>query len=192
MQVNLNMLQGRFERGYALDKHSHYSLPAGYNAAGHMQWHTRRTEVGEALYQLKYRHQQHYVLPLALAVRSHILPLLPGFGLIVPMASSHVRRVQPVAAIAHALGHLVGKPVFALLSKAKGAALLKNLRTRAEKDAVLTNTLILNRLIPGEGRWDTLLLDDLYDSGASVDAACDALRRYEKIGDIFVATLTWR
>jgi len=110
----------------------------------------------------------------------------------VPMASSHVRRVQPVAAIAHALGRLVGKPVFALLSKAKGAALLKNLRTRAEKDAVLANTLILNRLIPGEGRWDTLLLDDLYDSGASVDAACDALRAYEKIGDIFVATLTWR
>lgn len=144
MQVNLKMLQGRFERGYALDKHSLYSLPTGYNAAGHIQWHTQRTEVGEALYQLKYRQQQRYVLPLA------------------------------------------------LLSKAKGAALLKDLRTRAEKDAVLTDTLILNRLIHGEGRWDTLLLDDLYDSGASVDAACDALRAYEKIGDIFVATLTWR
>lgn len=192
MQVNIKTLHGRFARGYALDKHSLFSIPAGYGANGHMQWHTLRTEVGEALYQLKYRQQRRHVLPLAQALQSHILPLLPGFSLIVPMAPSHPRRQQPVAAIAHALGKLVGKPVFALLNKAAGSPLLKDLGSRREKEAALANTLILNRLIRSEGRWNALLLDDLYDSGASINAACDVLRSYEKIRDIFVATLTWR
>lgn len=39
---------------------------------------------------------------------------------------------------------------------------------------------------------DALVLDDLFDSGASMKAACSVLRTYAKIDKIFVAALTWK
>lgn len=192
MRVNVKALQGRFDRGYALDKHSLLSTPRGHDAFGHLQWNTRRSEVGEALYQLKYRSQHQHVMPLAQAVQSHILPLLPDFRLIVPMPASTLRTRQPVVALAHALATLACKPVCRLLSKSVGKYPLKDLSRRADKDAALAGLLKLHRLVAGPGGWNILLLDDLYDSGASLDAATDVLRTYEKIHEIYVATLTWR
>ena len=55
MEVNVEQLQGNWDLGYSLDKHTISSTPIGYNAYGHMQFDTIRPEVGEALFQLKYR-----------------------------------------------------------------------------------------------------------------------------------------
>lgn len=192
MQVNRKELHGKFSKGFALDKHTRYSNPVGYNEYGHMQFDTKRTEVGEAVYQLKYRQQRKHILPLARAVQVHILPLLPRFSMIIPMAASNARVEQPVTAVANALGALTGTKVFEMLSKAPGGPKLKDLYLRSQKDAALVGAITLNRLISNEGRWNALVLDDLYHSGASLDAACEVLRTYEKIGEIYVATLTWR
>lgn len=51
---------------------------------------------------------------------------------------------------------------------------------------------MLNPQITNEGRWNALLVDDLHDSGATLDEACRVLRTYEKIGSIYVATMTWK
>lgn len=193
MQVNIKQIFGKFDQGYALDKHTLYSTPIGENEQGHMQFDTKRTEAGEAVFQLKYRNDQAHVLALAQAVATSIAPKLPPFGLIVPMPASNQRAVQPVTSVAQALGTLLGKPVFEnMLLKAPGGQSLKNLHTREEKDAALANQITVNRAITNNGKWDMLLIDDLYHSGASIDAACQVLRTYEKIGAIYVATLTWR
>ncbi len=192
MRVNIKKIFGKFDLGFVLDKHSLYSIPTGHDEYGHMLFDTRRSDVGEALYQLKYRQQRQYVLPLARAIQSSILPLLPAFGLIIPMAASAERTVQPVTAVADMLGQITGKPVFELLRKTASGPALKDLRIRSEKEAALAGTLTLNRLITTAGRWNALLLDDLYHTGATLDAASDVLRTYEKIGQIYVAALTWR
>jgi len=193
MNINIKQVFGKFTRGYALDKHSLYSIPIGENEQGRMQFDTKRTEAGEAVFQLKYRNDQDQVLPLAQAVVTNIVPLLPKFSLIVPMPASNPRAVQPVTSVAQALGDLLNKPVFEeMLSKAPRGQSLKDLHTREEKDRALINQITVNDVISGNGKWDMLLVDDLYHSGASIDAACQALRTYEKIGDIYVATLTWR
>lgn len=193
MQVNVKQICGKFDQGYALDKHTLYSNPIGENEQGHMQFDTKRTEAGEAVFQLKYRNDQGQVLALAQAVATNIVPQLPAFGLIVPMPASNPRMVQPVTSVAKALGTLLGKPVFEnMLVKAPGGQSLKNLHTREEKDAALANQITLNDTITNNGKWNMLLVDDLYHSGASIDAACQALRTYAKIANIYVATLTWR
>lgn len=193
MQVNIKQIFGEFDHGYALDTHSLYSTPIGENEHGHMQFDTKRTEAGEAVFQLKYRDDQNAVHPLAKAVADHIVPKIPSFGLIVPMPASNPRPSQPVTSVAKALGTLLHKPVFDnMLVKAPGGTSLKNLETRAEKDAALVNQITLYPAITTMGRWNVLLLDDLYHSGASLDAACRVLRTYAKIADIYVATLTWR
>lgn len=192
MKVNIKQLYGTFNQGYALDKHSLYSTPLGPNEFGHMQWDTKRTEAGEAVYLLKYKQQRKHILPLAQAILSSIVPQLPQFSMIVPMPASNARVEQPVSAVANALGQLTSKPVFELLTKAPGGPKLKDLYLRSEKDAALKDAITLNRLIRNEGCWNALLIDDLHHSGASLDAACSVLRTYEKIGEIYVATLTWR
>ena len=73
-----------------------------------------------------------------------------------------------------------------------GSTPLKNLHTRAEKDAALAGRISVNECIENEGCWNALLLDDLFDTGATMDAVCQALRGYQKINRIYAATITWK
>lgn len=148
---------------------------------------------GEALYQLKYKNDFTQVAPLARAVIEHIVPLLPNFGLVIPMPASRARVRQPVTELAGAIANMLGLPTFEdLLVKKASAPPLKDLHDRDAKVAALVGMISLNPCIKAQGCWNALLVDDLYDSGATVDAACQALRTYEKIGEIYVATITWR
>lgn len=112
------------------------------------------------------------------------------------MPPSRQRQRQPVAEIAQKLGEILDKPVFnGIITKTEapqGAPQLKDLGTREEKVAVLAGRFQLNDAIGNEGRWSALVVDDLYDTGASVEAICATLRSYRKIDKIFVAALTWK
>lgn len=197
MQVDLRQIYGNWDLGFALDKHMKSSVFLGNDASGHPQFDSTRTEAGEATYQLKYNnHDYSQAAPLAQAVAEHIMPRLGKVGLIIPMAASTWRpRQQPVDAVALALGEHTGIPVFPdLLLKAKGGKSLKDLKTREEKIAALVEhgfSIAKPDAITNNGKWDALLLDDLYHTGASVEAAVTVLRTHPKLGKIYVAALTW-
>ena len=55
MKVNVQAIHGNWDLGYTLDKHMLSSTYLGDNEQGHPQFDSVRTEVGEALFQLKYR-----------------------------------------------------------------------------------------------------------------------------------------
>ena len=114
-------------------------------------------------------------------------------GFILPMAASNVRVRQPVTEVAQALAKLANIPCFdGLLLKAAGGVSLKNLDTKEEKVAAIGDSFSVNPIITNEGCWNVLVIDDLYHTGASMEAACAALRGYNKIDKIYVAALTWR
>ncbi|UEB96958.1 hypothetical protein LIS66_05110 [Pseudomonas sp. HN2] len=95
--------------------------------------------------------------------------------------------------VALALGRIIGRPVFSdLLRKAATGKSLKDLHSKAEKVAAIGNSFSINDEITTDGRWNVLVVDDLFDSGASMDAACAVLRKYPKVGKIYVAALTWK
>ncbi len=195
MDVHIKQLSGGWDDGYALDKHMSSSTFLGHNEQGHPQFDNKRTEVGEAVYQLKYRSGWTHSAALAQAVATHIIPRFPAIGLIVPMPASQARTRQPVDEVANDLGKLTGLPVFGnIIVKAPSTsgATLKNLATREEKDAELAGRLSINDAIQATGNWNALLLDDLFDSGASMHAATNVLRSYSKISGIYVAALTWK
>jgi len=52
MKVNIRKLDGSWDLGYALHKHTLSSIYLGDNEYGHPQFDTTRSEPGEALYQL--------------------------------------------------------------------------------------------------------------------------------------------
>ena len=196
MQVQVRKLEGIWDLGYALHKHTLSSVYLGDDEYGHPRFDTTRSEPGEALFQLKYRSDWTQAGPLAAQVRTTLLPLFGKIGLIIPMLASTMRARQPVDEIAKELGRLTGTPVFDdIVVKApapQGSAQLKNLNTREEKDAALQGRFSINPSITNEGCWNALLLDDLFDTGATMDAVCKALRTYKKINRVYAATITWK
>ena len=193
MKVALRQVQGLWDAGWVLDKHTLNSQYLGDDAYGHARFETTRTEVGEATYQLKYKQDWSQVQPLAQSIADHIFPKLANVGFILPMPASAVRPRQPVAEVAEALGKIVGKPVFLdTLRKASNGRSLKDLNTKEEKIEAIGDGITVNNQITNEGAWNVLVVDDLYHTGASMEAACKVLRAYSKVEKIYVAALTWR
>jgi predicted amidophosphoribosyltransferase len=195
MKVNVKKIKGNWDDGYALDKHVIKSTFLGYNDRGRAEFDTLRTEAGESLFQLKYRNDWKQAPLLAEAVFEHIVPNFPAIGLIVPVPASKIRARQPVHEVAKELAKLMKLGVFDnILVKAasKSGKSLKDLGTKAEKVAELSGRLSINDGISGKGTWNALLLDDLFDTGASMEAATAALRAYDKIAGIYVAALSWK
>jgi predicted amidophosphoribosyltransferase len=196
MQVQLKKLEGSWDLGYALHKHTLSSVYLGDDEYGHPRFDTTRSEPGESLYQLKYRGDWDQVKPLAAQVKTSLLPLFGKIGLIIPMPASTVRARQPVNEIATELGRLTDTPVFDnIIVKApapQGSPQLKNLHGREEKDAALQGRFSINPAITNEGCWNALLLDDLFDTGATMDAVSKTLRTYKKINQVYAASLTWK
>ena len=193
MKVALRQVQGLWDAGWVLDKHTLNSQYLGDDAYGHARFETTRSEVGEATYQLKYKQDWSQVQPLAQSIADHIFPKLANVGFILPMPASAVRPRQPVAEVAEALGKIVGKPVFLdTLRKASNGKSLKDLNTKAEKIEAIGDCITVNNQITNEVAWNVLVVDDLYHTGASMEAACKVLRAYSKVEKIYVAALTWR
>jgi predicted amidophosphoribosyltransferase len=196
MDVQVKQLVGSWDAGYALHKHMLSAVYVGDDEWGHARFDKTRSEPGEALYQLKYRNDWNQVGPLAAQIQTTILPLFGKVGLIIPVPASTVRARQPVNELANALGRLTGIPVFdEMIVKSPapaGSPALKNLQNKEEKDAALAGRISINEGISNEGRWNALLLDDLFDTGATMDAVCQALRTYKKIKHIYVAAITWK
>ena len=193
MKSNRKEIIGPWDMGFVLDKHTIWSTCTGHNEQGHPTFDTLRSDVGEALFRLKYRQDWSQVDPLANELAAVICPLFKNVGLIVPMPPSKPRARQPVFEVATALGRKLNVPVFDdILRKGAGDQQLKNLNNKSEKLDALRSRFTINDQISTDGRWNALLVDDLFDSGASAEAACMALREYKKIGKIYVAALTWK
>lgn len=192
MQVNLKQIEGPWDKGYVLDKHSVRSEYVGDNEWGHAQFKTERTEVGEAVFLLKNRNDFDRIQPLAATIAEHIYPKLADVGFIVPMPPSTDRPRQPVVAVAQALGHMVGKPVLSeLLRKTQPGPSMKDMQSKAEKLAAIGDSFAVHGPIP-EGPQNVLLVDDLFHTGASMEKACTVLRACPNVRGIYVAALTWR
>jgi predicted amidophosphoribosyltransferase len=196
MKVNLRQIAGNWSAGYALDKHMSSSTYNGVDEHGHKQFTNVRTEVGEATYQLKYQQDWSQAAPLAKAIFDNICPKLSEIGLLIPMAASTTRPRQPVLEVTKELGKLTGLTVFEnLLAKQAGGTSLKNLTTKDEKNEALAKSgfaLVTTDGFTTDGQWNALVIDDLYHTGASMEAACAVLSAHPKIGKIYVATLTHR
>jgi predicted amidophosphoribosyltransferase len=196
MEVQFKKLEGSWDAGYALHKHTLSSDFIGYNEFGHPKFDTKRSEPGEALYQLKYKNDWSQVEPLAAQIKASLLPMFGEVGLIVPMPASTTRARQPVDELAKELSKITNKPVFDNLivkaPAAQGSPQLKNLSTRQEKDEALNGRFSINPAITNGGCWNVLLLDDLFDTGATMDAVTKTLKTYKKIGNVYAASVTWK
>lgn len=117
-------------------------------------------------------------------------PYFSSAGLVIPMPPSKQRPRQPVIEIARELARLMNRPCYEnLLVKTSLTPPMKDIASRVEKVNTLINAFTVTDQLP-DGLYNVLLVDDLYDTGSSLEAATQVLRGYNKIQHIYVATVT--
>jgi predicted amidophosphoribosyltransferase len=168
-------IKGAWAEGFVLDLHTIKSTYIGDDQFGHPVFQTQRTELGELLFRLKYRSDQTVIDELVDASESFIRSWKIKITAVVPVPPTRTyRTVQPVARLAEELGHRLKVPVLNdAIHKLKKFEELKNVYDVQER----------RRLLEGAFEVDAskvrnkhiLLLDDLYRSGATMNAITEAL-----------------
>lgn len=180
-------LEGNWRVGKAYDLHTTSSTYLGVNELGHDKFDTTRSEMGELVYQLKYRGDKDAV--------SKIVDLLDGIGgienfdCIVPIPATKKRPYQPVELIALALGEQRGVGVLNDLLTNEGDEELKGVTDPVARDEMLEKALSLSGPERVAGK-KVILVDDLYRSGATLRIATDLLYREGKAEAVSVLTMT--
>ena len=133
----------------------------------------------EAVSYMKYRGRREYcgVLGELAGEAASGVPFIERCGVLVPVPI-HASRLRErgynqAELIARAAGRALGKPVEGLLVRKTQTAALKNLHSR-ERYRELSEAL---EAACGAPKEPILVVDDIFTSGATVDAAADALKR---------------
>ncbi|MBM4048376.1 MAG: RecQ family ATP-dependent DNA helicase, partial [Planctomycetes bacterium] len=153
------------------------------------QW--KRSELGELIYQFKYRGQRELAAELAarLAKCMQAHPEFAAAECLVPVPPSDAKRdYDPVSALVAALSAATGLPVtLGALTRARAAQPQKAMEGPAQKAANVRGAFAVRH--PGAvARRKVLLVDDFYDSGATLEE-CTKTLKAAGAAEVFVLTL---
>jgi len=184
-------IRGAWLDGYTLDYHTVSSTYVGDNEFGHPVFDTQRTPLGELLFRLKSRSDQSVVDEIVDAVESFIeLTWKPRITVIVPVSPSNTaRKAQPVFLLADALGKRLKLRVhYDAVTKIRKTPQLKNVYDYAERAKVLDGAFKADSaVIRGQS---ILLFDDLYRSGATMNAVAKVLTAEGQAAAVHALALT--
>ncbi|MEW6543522.1 MAG: phosphoribosyltransferase family protein [Nitrospirota bacterium] len=188
MHLNPKRMSGSWDDGYTLDLHICSSEFVGYNEYGHPQFESTRTELGEMLYRLKYKGDQSVIVPIAQAACDFVRKWNLDIDVIVPTPPSKTRSVQPLFQIADELGKLLSRPVDKTsVQKSKATPELKNVDYAKRLALVGGAHSIQGDALQGRR---ILLLDDLYQTGATLNAIARLLKEAGGATAVFALALT--
>ena len=188
INVNPTPLAGCWNEGYSLDEHTLYSVFVGDDEWVHPHYDTKRTEIGELLFRLKYRGDKSSASALAETAAQFVKDMAWPVQLVAPMPPSVLTRAyQPVWVLGEAIAERLGVEYCqTCLTKKTETPQLKNtfdpaLREKALEGVLRAAAKVRSKIV--------LLFDDLASSGTTLDAAAKALTE-EGTRGIYVLTLT--
>jgi competence protein ComFC len=181
---------GPWKSGFALDYQIVSSEFVGYNEFGHPQFDTNRTELGELVYKLKYRHDK-TVVPEIVGTASDFIreDWKPNATAIVIVPPSLSRLEQPVEILAEALSARLAIPLLkGAVTKNRSTPQLKNVYDYQKKLEILKGVFGVAPNMTKE--MNILLFDDLYQSGATIASVAEALLTLGKATELHALTIT--
>jgi ATP-dependent DNA helicase RecQ len=158
-------LLGPWQVGWALGFHSQFSGA---------DW--KRSKAGELAYRLKYQGDVSVLPELveqAIALIA-VHPELAQVDAVIPVPPSTQRPNDPVSSFAVILAQKLGVPYLPVLVKSRITAPQKEMHTLAQKRANTAGAFNIKSSIRGQR---VLIVDDLYDSGATLDEITRLIQR---------------
>ena len=184
------LLAGPWKEGFALDVHTMSSQYVGDDAYGHPQFATVRSPVGELLYRLKYQSDRSVVAELCETAVAFVKSREWDPTLVIPVPPSRPgRRFQPVPLLAKGTAGLLECPVCEnCVVKSKETPELKSVYDYEERLKHLADAYTVDTAAIKDQR--VLLIDDLYRSGATIEAVTKALLSTGMAGSVVALTIT--
>ena len=178
------MIYGSWEEGIVIDNHMLKSVFMGYDNNEREVFENTRTEIGELVYQYKYRKKKKYV--------NAIMKLIEGVldawnikekvDIVIPVPPSNKNReYQPVFEIGNEISKYIGK-------QCRIDVLDKISKVQA-KDGHNIHGHIISKC-QNERLGNVLVVDDLYSTGATLNEVCKVLRRDNNVNRIYCLVLT--
>lgn len=188
MEIHPQKLHGSWDEGWALDIHTLSSEYVYDDPFGNPIFDTRRSDMGELVYQLKYR--GHFGAAKRIAGVAHDflsnVGLLEKIDLILPAPPTKTRSIQPAFVITEGIAELAGIAYVndALVKKSDQEA--KNI-SGIQKAAIASSIQFVRKLIRP---CAILLVDDIFESGSTLNGCVGALRSDPNAKNIYVLTMT--
>lgn len=190
IEIHPQKIKGNWTEGYALDFHTVSSDYIGDDEFGRPKFETKRTDMGELLYRLKYKSDKSVLKIIINTASAFIESHNFSADLIIPVPPSRERRqFQPVLTLAKGIGtNLEIAECSGCIIKIKHTPELKNIYAFKERLELLTDAYAVNK--PEVSGKKVLLFDDLFRSGATLHAITKALFEKGNAERVDVVTLT--
>ncbi|SMP71444.1 ComF family protein [Anoxynatronum buryatiense] len=189
MKINPIKINGEWEEGFALGVHTLSSEYLGEDEYGRKQFDTIRSDIGQLVYELKYVCNRSKVDDIINLISPFLKKwnIRENIDIIIPVPPTKLERVfQPVFEITDALSNVLK------ISTDKGV-LEKTNRTECkelssvEKNKIAGTIQLMKRF---EREVNILLVDDLYQSGTTLNDATKALKKDSNVKKVYVLTMT--
>jgi predicted amidophosphoribosyltransferase len=190
LKINPIAIKGSWTQGWALDLHTLSSTFIGDDAYGHPHFENKRSELGELLFQFKYRGDRSGLAAICETVAAFVRQRNFTVDLIATVPpSNESRRIQPLPAIARGVSERLScayRPD--ALVKVRQTDELKTVYDLEQRRKLLQGVF---RAVPQilEGR-NVLLLDDLFRSGATMNEAARQILENGRAKSLVAITLT--
>jgi competence protein ComFC len=182
-------ISGAWSIGYTLDRHTVSAEFLGYDLNERPMFDTVRSPLGELLFRCKYRGDRKAGDEVATIAAEFVRARRITADVVVPVPPTRARSFQPLIHIGSRLASEL-EIVFdaSSLTKVKDTPELKDVADMAARESALVDAFgVQGNALRGR---TVLLLDDLYRSGASMNAAARALRDHGGVARVAAIALT--
>ncbi|MGO1372169.1 MAG: ComF family protein [Senegalia sp. (in: firmicutes)] len=190
MSINPIKLEGNWKEGFAIDYHVVKSEYLGEDCYGRAQFETTRTEIGELIYKLKYRSNKKVVYDIIKLISIFLKKwgISNKVDVVLPAPPSNKNReFQPVFVLAEQIAEFINKPIYLDVLTKKSITQIKDIDV-VEKEKTIRETIVMNK--SSKRKVNILVVDDLYESGTTLNEICRVLKRDQNINNIYVLTMT--
>lgn len=179
---------GKWKEGFSLDLHTLSSSFLGHDEFGHPQFDTKRSEIGELLYRLKNKSDRTAIPELVDAVEELMTTWGPVVDVLVPVPPSTRRAHQPVMLLAKEICGRLGLPLHDCVKRTRHIPQLKNIFDLDERARLLDGLHDVDKSVTSGQK--ILLFDDLYRSGATMNAITTELLESGEAAEVFALAIT--
>lgn len=183
------IVQGNWDFGIVLDKHSISSEYLGEDVFGRPRYNTNRTCLGELIYQLKYNYKYDNIDKIISLIGYYLInysTLNGKFDVVLPIPPSKKDRdVQPVFLIAKAISNLFNCYYADNVLVKTSDEQSKNMVDKQSIQGTIQQQLFAPK------KMNVLLVDDIYSTGATANECVKVLRNDKNIDKIYYLAMTY-